>query len=39
MDSILMAYMEAGILQNLVKINATLSERMIAEVARRILGT
>ncbi|KAL1807660.1 hypothetical protein ACET3Z_024650 [Daucus carota] len=34
---ILMEYMEAGSLQNLVKINGTLSEKMIAEVARRIL--
>ena len=34
---ILMEYMEAWSLQNLVKINGTLSEKMIAKVARRIL--
>ncbi|KAK1376865.1 MAPKK [Heracleum sosnowskyi] len=34
---ILMEYMEAGSLQNLVKINGALSEKMIVEVARRTL--
>ncbi|KAK1376866.1 Protein kinase, ATP binding site-containing protein [Heracleum sosnowskyi] len=34
---ILMEYMEAGSLQDLVKINGALSEKMIVEVARRTL--